>query len=90
LENDQYQESIISGIEYALPMITIDNYDVNDGVIAALEIVVDANEASNDLTQATWQAEQLLSDFDVNVNNVYLTYSPTLVPSIDPTTSLPT
>merc|ERR1711951_14243 len=42
------------------------------------------------LTQAAWQTEQLLSDFEVNVENVYLTYAPSSVPSVRPTTSLPT
>ena len=74
LENAQYQETITSGIESAVPTITVGTVDVNEDVVVTLEIVVDANEADNDLTQAAWQSEQLLSDFDVNVESKFFTF----------------
>ena len=67
LENDQTQSAIVNAIETAVPDVTVDSYDVSDDVTASIEFVIDANDASNDLTQAGWQSEQLLSDFD-NVN----------------------
>jgi hypothetical protein len=89
LENDKQIESIISGIEGALP-VTVENYDVNNDVAASIEFTVDADDANNDLTQAAWQSEQLLSDFDVSVENAYITQAPTVMPSKHPSTSLPT
>ena len=69
LSNDQFQESIVSGIESVLPTIVVDAYEVDDNIVASIEIVVDANNAENDLTQAAWQSEQLLADFDVSVTS---------------------
>ena len=57
---------------------------------ATLEFTVDANDADNDLTQAAWETEQMLSDFDVEVESTYVTQAPTFVPSASPATSLPT
>ena len=89
LENFQYQDMITESIQTSLP-VSVDNIDVSDEVTASLQFTVDANDASNDLTQAAWQSEQLLSGFDVTVDNSYVTQAPTFVPSIEPTTSLPT
>eukprot|EP00493_Phyllostaurus_siculus_P003001 UN03014 len=47
------------------------------------------NDASNDLTQAAWQSEQLLSGFAVVVDSSYVTHAPSFVLSSKPTTSLP-
>ena len=69
LENDQQIDSIIDSIETAIPDVVVENYDVTNDITATLEFTVDANDASNDLTQAAWQSEQLLSDFDVEVQS---------------------
>jgi hypothetical protein len=90
LDNDQKIESIINEIEQTIPEVSVDSYDVTDDIEASLEFTVDANFAENDLTQAAWQSEQLLSDFDVFVNTAYVTFAPTFVPSVTPTTPLPT
>ena len=63
LDNANYQNAIVEAIQTAVP-VSVDTYNVADDVTAAIEFTVDADEASNDLTQAAWQSEQLLSDFD--------------------------
>lgn len=90
LENGQNQDEIINSIENAIPSVTVEEYIVSDDVIAMVGFTVDADEAENDLTQAAWQSEQFLSDFDVTVESEYITHAPTFVPSRIPTTSLPT
>ena len=89
LENDQYQDEIIGSIETALPEISVEEYGVSDEVAASIEFTIDADDADNDLTQAAWQSEQLLSEFDVIVESGYVTHAPTLIPTQKPTTSLP-
>ena len=90
LSNDQYRNNIIDGITSALPSVTVDNYSVLDGITATIDFTVDADVATNDLTQAAFQAEQLFSSFDeVDVLNAFLTKAPTMIPSVSPTTSLP-
>lgn len=74
LNKDQYEESIVNEIENAIPSIIVDRYDVNDDVVFVFEIVVDANEAENDLTQAEWHSEQLLSDFNVNIESNFYNF----------------
>lgn len=69
LGNDRTQTIIVNQIENALPTVDVDAYEIDDDIIASIEIIVDANDANNDLTQAAWQSEQLLSEFDVNVNS---------------------
>ena len=53
LENFQYQDMITESIQTSLP-VSVDNIDVSDEVTASLQFTVDANDASNDLTQAAW------------------------------------
>eukprot|EP00492_Amphilonche_elongata_P004929 TRINITY_DN547_c0_g1_i1.p1 TRINITY_DN547_c0_g1~~TRINITY_DN547_c0_g1_i1.p1 ORF type:complete len:233 (-),score=33.63 TRINITY_DN547_c0_g1_i1:72-770(-) len=69
LDNEQYQNSIVSSIESTVPSVTVDSYEVANDVTATLEFTVDADAATNDLTQAAWQSEQLLSGFDVSIEN---------------------
>ena len=70
LDNDQYQNAIISGIADSLPEAVVDSFEVDDDVTATIEFTVDADEANNDLTQAAWQSEQLLDNFgDVSVDS---------------------
>lgn len=90
LEKVQTQNEIINSIENVIPSATIEEYNISNDVTAMIEFTVDANESNNDLTQAAWKSEQLLSDFDVTVESKYLTYSPTFFPSKSPTTSIPT
>lgn len=90
LNNGQNQNNIINSIEGTLPSVKVDEYNVSDDITAMIEFTIDAKEAANDLTQAAWQSEQYLSDFDVTVRNEYITHAPTFVPLRPPTTSLPT
>lgn len=69
LNNYQNENQIRSLIEDALPMVSVDDLNVADDVNMVLEITIDSNDAVNDLTQASWQSEQLLSDFDVTVES---------------------
>ena len=69
LDNDQYQQAIVDSIESSIPSIVVEEYEVDTEVTANIEFTVDADDASNDLTQAAWQSEQLLSDFDVEVQS---------------------
>ena len=90
LSNDQYKNDIIATIENALPSVTVDDYGISDDVVATIEFTVDADKATNDLTQAAFQTEELFSSFaDVDVSTSYLTQAPTMIPSLSPTTSLP-
>lgn len=76
LSNDQFEESIVSGIESSIPTIIVEAYEADDNVLVSIQIAVDANNAVNDLTQASWQSEQLLKDFDVTANsNQFLNFS---------------
>eukprot|EP00492_Amphilonche_elongata_P004930 TRINITY_DN547_c0_g1_i2.p1 TRINITY_DN547_c0_g1~~TRINITY_DN547_c0_g1_i2.p1 ORF type:complete len:256 (-),score=62.84 TRINITY_DN547_c0_g1_i2:2-769(-) len=90
LDNEQYQNSIVSSIESTVPSVTVDSYEVANDVTATLEFTVDADAATNDLTQAAWQSEQLLLDLMSPLKTQYVTEAPTLIPSVRPTTSLPT
>ena len=60
---------LANAIENSVSGITVETIDVHDDLVLDLEITVDANDADNDLTQAAWRSEQLLSDFDVNVES---------------------
>ena len=62
LENDQTRDAIIAGIG---SVVDVEEYVVDPSVSATVEWTIDADSASNDITQAAWQSEQLLSDFDV-------------------------
>ena len=68
LDNYQYQEEIIASIETSIP-VSVETFDSSEDVTATLEFTIDADSASNDLTQAAWLSEQLLSDFDVTVQS---------------------
>jgi hypothetical protein len=73
LNNYQNQNDITNLIQEALPSVLVDALDTSKDVTIALEITIDANDAENDLTQAAWQSERLLQDFDVSVeNNVFV------------------
>ena len=76
MNNCQSQNETTAFIEDALPTVSVNNLDTFDDVNVVFEITIDANDAENDLTQAAWQSEQLLSDFDVTVesNKVLLIY----------------
>ena len=69
--NLENTESIISSIEAAIPSVSVDDVDVSDDIDVTIEFVIDADDASNDLTHAAFQSQQLLSDlaFDVTVES---------------------
>ena len=70
LEKDVYQEEIIASISDSVPDIVIASITVSEETTATIEFSVDANEASNDMTQAAWQTEQLFTEeFDVEVES---------------------
>lgn len=68
LENTQ---SIIESIESIIPSVSVDEFDVSNDIDVTIEFVIDADDTANDLTQAAFQSEQLLSDrdFDVTVQS---------------------
>lgn len=63
LANDIVRDGIIASIESVLPSATVDGYEVSEDVDATLTFTVDADDALNDLTQAAFQANNVLSDF---------------------------
>ena len=70
LERDVYQDAIVSSLTDAVPALVIDSLTVSEETTATIEFTVDANEASNDMTQAAWQTEQLFSEeFDVEIQS---------------------
>ena len=72
LENEVTQQDIVSGIVEDIPEAVVDSISVSDETTATIEFTVDADEASNDVTQAAWQTEQLLSGaFDVEVDSKF-------------------
>jgi hypothetical protein len=85
----QNQDDITTSIQDKLPGVSVDDLTTIEDVSVAFDIMVDANNAERDLTQAAWQSQQLLSGFDVTVENVYVTHAPTLAPSQPPSTSIP-
>ena len=54
------ENDIISAIEAALPSVSVTAYGVSDDISATIEFEVDADEATNDLTQAAYQSEEFL------------------------------
>jgi hypothetical protein len=83
LENTLTQEAILNAIESSIPDVHVESYEVAEELTASLEFTVDADNATNDLTQAAWQSEQLFNAFDqVEVDNAYVTISPSLLPSL--------
>ena len=74
LSKDRVQEMIVHNIESAIPALFVDSFEVDDEVVASIEISVDANNAENDLTQAAWESEQLLADFDVDVKSNFIRF----------------
>ena len=72
LENENIQEEIASGIVEDIPEAVVDSISVSEETTATIEFTVDADEASNDVTQAAWQTEQLLSEeVDVEVDSKF-------------------
>ena len=70
LESDSVQQALVASIAENLPSAEVTNIDVSPEISASLEFTIDADEATNDLTQAAWQTEQLLSaDFVVTVES---------------------
>ena len=57
------QNAIIDEIEDVISSVVVESVDVANEIEATIEIVVDADNARNDLTQAAWRSEELLSDF---------------------------
>eukprot|EP00493_Phyllostaurus_siculus_P005344 UN05383 len=78
LAKDSTQDDITSAIETAFPSIDVDNVGVSEEIDVSIEFTVDANNAGSDVTQAAWQTEQMLSAFDVNVENASVTQAPTI------------
>jgi len=70
LQNEGVQGDIISSIVEDIPSAVVENLVVAEETTATIEFTVDANSASNDVTQAAWQTEQLLSaDFEVVIES---------------------
>ena len=63
LENDLVKTAITDSLETGVPGVTVNALEVDDDVTATLEFTIDADVATNDLTQAAWQSEELMSDF---------------------------
>ena len=83
LNNYQNQDEITDLIQDALPGVSVDVLDMSEDVSVGIEITIDADDAENDLTQAAWQSEQLLSDFDVSVESNVSFFNPNLLLSIE-------
>ena len=81
LAKNSTQDEIASAIESTFPSIDVRDVDVSDEIDVNMEFTVDANNAENDVTQAAWQTEQMLSDFEVNVDNTFVTQAPTITPT---------
>lgn len=71
LENGQRSQLIIEAIEDALPLVSVEGIIVLDDIGVTIQLLVDANNAENDLTQSAYQSEQLFSnlEFDVTVQS---------------------
>jgi len=89
LETDAYVDEIIAAIETTLPDTTIRSFHVDDDIVAEIIFSVDVNDASEDPTAATFRIENLLDDFETEVDVSYITPGPSFVPSTTPSTSLP-
>ena len=71
LENTQFQEAITESIEETLPSVSTESITVSPEITATMAFVVDADDARNDLTQAAYQTEELLSGFDMVVESTF-------------------
>ena len=69
LSSDSFEESISSSIEVAIPSTVFEDFVVSDDVEATIEFIVDADPEAQDLTAAGYQTEQLLNEFEVEVES---------------------
>ena len=69
LGNDLIQEEIKSKIETEVPGSSVKDVSVAPETTATIEFSIDADNAKNDLTQAAWQTDNLLSDFEVEIES---------------------
>merc|ERR1711925_60945 len=91
LEKESIEQELITEIEESVPGVSVENVDVNKVIAAEIEFTIDANDAQNDLTQAAFEAENLFTDdFEVSVDNSFVTMGPSLTPTTVPITSIPT
>ena len=94
LQTEGVNDEIKDKLAELLPGATIEgDINVDEEIIAELEIIVDSDEAENDLTQAAYQSERIFdgTDFEnVQVENKFVTSAPSVVPSGTPITSIPT
>jgi len=89
LGNDAYITDVITAIESSLAESSITSFDVVSDVVAEIVFSIDVDNAQEDLTAATFRTEDLLADFETKVDVSYITPGPSFVPSIIPSTSLP-
>lgn len=92
LESEQTQEEIMNSIEQDIPGSDVTGVTVEPEIDATVEFIIDTDEAENDLVQAEYESQQSLAEnFDnVDIETDYVTYAPSFIPSIPPTTSIPT
>merc|ERR1712034_136747 len=73
--------------------VTIDseNVQIDENIAAEVEVIIDADNATNDVTQAAYNSQNIFSeDFEVVVKNDFVTMGPSLTPTAVPITSIPT
>ena len=94
LENVDVRDAIISTTEESMSELNIDEFQVSEDTRAKIEFTIDADGATNDLAEASSEAEEVMShtSFEyVHIETTYLTYSSTsTTPLTQSTTSLPT
>jgi 2C-methyl-D-erythritol 2,4-cyclodiphosphate synthase len=91
MNNDIIVDALSENIETSIPGVVFQNVEIEETIAAEVEVIVDADNATNDLTQAAFQAEKIFSDdFEVNVKTDYVTMAPSQPPTTVPTTSIPT
>ena len=93
-ENVDVRDAIISTTEESISELNIDEFQVSEDTRAKIEFTIDADGATNDLAEASSEAEEVMShtSFEyVHIETTYVTHSFTsTTPLTQSTTSLPT
>ena len=91
LNTDQILTTLKTTLSSELAGVTLSNMDVSANIVARLKMEVDANMSQENLTVATYLAEDMLKKdgWQTDSTIFFRTSSPSLRPSVSPTTSIP-
>jgi len=89
LDGDAQLFEIKSQIEENILGVVVENISSSSDVRGEIIFTIDAEGATNDMTHAEYYTSELLSGYNVNVDEAFVSSAPSFTPSLIPTTSLP-